>query len=213
MNTDLWDSVMQKAEGQRAKGLAKYGKPVTADDTIDWLEHAIEEQLDSAVYLEAAKSVIDSLRQQVVDKESEVALLTEKNKALLTECGEWEKLVSSTEREQRSVQTEQENEIKELKAVLAESTYERMAQAEQIEERDNKIERLETYLKRANANTAEAIAACKRLESSKERAEKDAASLLKRLKDYHQSEGTLALAVAGACMCIGLAVGYWLACL
>lgn len=62
---DLWDSVLETAEQQRAKGLAKYGQPVTADAAVDWLQHAIEEQLDSAVYMQAAKQVIEDLKKKL----------------------------------------------------------------------------------------------------------------------------------------------------
>ncbi len=78
--TDLWDSVLKTAEQQRAKGMTKYGKPVTADETVDWLHHAVEEHLDAAVYLEAAKSVL--------------LKLTEANSQLTKECEDWLKLYS-----------------------------------------------------------------------------------------------------------------------
>lgn len=76
--TDLWDSVLQQGEKQRAKGMSKYGKPVTADETEDWLQHAIEEHLDAAVYLEAAKSVLQKL--------------AEANSQLSKECEDWLKM-------------------------------------------------------------------------------------------------------------------------
>jgi chromosome segregation ATPase len=63
--TDLWDEVLKVVEQQRAKGLAKYGKPVTADAAVDWLQHAIEEQLDAAVYMQAAKAVLDAYEKEL----------------------------------------------------------------------------------------------------------------------------------------------------
>lgn len=76
--TDLWDSVLQQGEKQRAKGMSKYGKPVTADETVDWLQHAVEEHLDAAVYMEAAKSVLQKL--------------AEANSQLSKECEDWLKM-------------------------------------------------------------------------------------------------------------------------
>lgn len=47
-------SIYQKIEAQQAKGLKKYGKEVHTDSHSlrEWLQHAQEETLDKAVYLE-----------------------------------------------------------------------------------------------------------------------------------------------------------------
>ncbi|KIN42409.1 hypothetical protein [Bacillus subtilis] len=54
-------SIYQKIEAQQAKGLKKYGKEVHTDSHSlrEWLQHALEETLDKAVYLEAAIQKID----------------------------------------------------------------------------------------------------------------------------------------------------------
>lgn len=113
--TDLWDTVLKQAEQQRAKGMSKYGKPVTADAAVDWLQHAIEEQLDSAVYMQAAKQVIIDLLQELQaasdlqnrvataaddyedrlkEANSAIEKLAEANTQLNKECQDWLKLYS-----------------------------------------------------------------------------------------------------------------------
>ncbi|MEC0568487.1 hypothetical protein P8848_01600 [Bacillus spizizenii] len=56
-------AVISKLNAQQEKGLAKYGQPVhvTAYDLRGWLQHALEETLDHAVYLEAAIQTIQTL--------------------------------------------------------------------------------------------------------------------------------------------------------
>ncbi|MEC1395327.1 MULTISPECIES: hypothetical protein [Bacillus amyloliquefaciens group] len=54
-------AVISKLNVQQEKGLAKYGQPVqvNAYDLRGWLQHALEETLDQAVYLEAAIQTLD----------------------------------------------------------------------------------------------------------------------------------------------------------
>lgn len=155
--TDLWDSVLKTAEQQRAKGMAKYGKPVTADETVDWLQHAVEEHLDAAVYLEAAKSVL--------------LKLTEANSQLSKECEEWLNLYSDEHKavaelkSRLSVLTEQKGQLEadlELKKDIAERRFQREVVA------DNTI--------------AELNKAFKTLQTQKETEEAEWASVAKRLR-------------------------------
>ncbi|MHC8660879.1 hypothetical protein QTN46_17965 [Bacillus amyloliquefaciens] len=55
-------AVISKLNAQQEKGLAKYGQPVqvNAYDLRGWLQHALEETLDQAVYLEAAIQTIQA---------------------------------------------------------------------------------------------------------------------------------------------------------
>ncbi|WFA91215.1 hypothetical protein [Bacillus subtilis] len=57
-------AVTSKLNAQQEKGLAKYGQPVqvSAYDLRGWLQHALEETLDHAVYLEAAIQTIEGGR-------------------------------------------------------------------------------------------------------------------------------------------------------
>ncbi|MCY8902943.1 hypothetical protein MOD76_19920 [Bacillus spizizenii] len=59
-------SIYKKIEAQQAKGLKKYGKEVHTDSHSlrEWLQHALEETLDKAVYLEAAIQKIDEVEAQ-----------------------------------------------------------------------------------------------------------------------------------------------------
>ncbi|MCY8918071.1 hypothetical protein MOE20_00980 [Bacillus atrophaeus] len=54
-------AVISKLNAQQEKGLSKYGQPVqvNAYDLRGWLQHALEETLDHAVYLEAAIQTLD----------------------------------------------------------------------------------------------------------------------------------------------------------
>ncbi|PJZ01124.1 hypothetical protein CPT06_05830 [Bacillus vallismortis] len=56
-------AVISILNAQQEKGLAKYGQPVqiNAYDLRGWLQHALEETLDHAVYLEAAIQTIQTL--------------------------------------------------------------------------------------------------------------------------------------------------------
>ncbi|MEC1645638.1 hypothetical protein [Bacillus halotolerans] len=56
-------AVISKLNAQQEKGLAKYGQPVQVStyDLHGWLQHALEETLDHAVYLEAAIQTIQAL--------------------------------------------------------------------------------------------------------------------------------------------------------
>ncbi|WP_236809879.1 hypothetical protein [Bacillus glycinifermentans] len=56
-------SVINKIRNQQEKGLKKYGVPVSVDlySLRGWLQHALEETLDKAVYLEAAIQKIDEI--------------------------------------------------------------------------------------------------------------------------------------------------------
>lgn len=214
METDLWDSVIEKAERQRAKGLAKYGKPVTADETVDWLEEAIQEQMDSAVYMEAAKKVFDRLRQKVVDREAEVFLLAERNSALLTECAHWSDLVGKADKTVANLREELDLwKRKEAEAREEISNTKQMA----LDLQKRKVEELESHLRTEHHINEQRVkflqeerAKVKQATEDKERAERDTAAVLRRLKEYHRSEGTLALVASGCCLAVGLLVGYLL---
>lgn len=210
VTNDLWEVVMEKARGQQAKGLKKYGTPVTPDAAVDWLSHAIEEHLDAAVYLEAAKSVVDLLRQ-------EVFLLTEKNTALLAECAEWEQLVSTADRTVADAVDEKallKRKIAELEedykgqCQVAEQRWE-LLQAEKKTVGDLRWETTKAecrWLKEKEDLQRKVKAA----EKAKERAEEDTQRTLKRLREYHRSEGTLAMVAAVASLSAGLLIGYLL---
>lgn len=75
-------SIYQKIEAQQAKGLKKYGKEVHTDSHSlrEWLQHALEETLDKAVYLEAAIQKIDE-QEKILQDQYEV-YITLKNEAL-----------------------------------------------------------------------------------------------------------------------------------
>ncbi|WP_366593761.1 hypothetical protein AB0R72_21610 (plasmid) [Bacillus velezensis] len=50
------NNLYNKIEAQQAKGLEKYGTEIKTDSHSlkEWLQHALEETLDKAVYLETA---------------------------------------------------------------------------------------------------------------------------------------------------------------
>src|SRR5690625_7917232 len=61
----------QVAHEQEEKGIAKYGKPLDPADDYDWIEMAIEEQVDGFKYLLAEKRIREFKRQKrklVIDK-------------------------------------------------------------------------------------------------------------------------------------------------
>src|SRR5690625_1336623 len=61
----------QVAHSQEKKGIAKYGKPLVPADDYDWIELAIEEQVDGFKYLLADKRIREFKRQKrkiVIDK-------------------------------------------------------------------------------------------------------------------------------------------------
>nr|WGD93644.1 hypothetical protein P5629_08485 [Bacillus subtilis] len=64
-------SVIRKLNAQQEKGLAKYGQPVhvNAYDLHGWLQHALEETLDHAVYLEATIQTIQALDDNQIIKQ------------------------------------------------------------------------------------------------------------------------------------------------
>jgi hypothetical protein len=59
--SDLWLEIIEKMKQRRQIGLDQYGVPVTADATVDWFNHAEEEQLDNLVYTKAATAVYKEL--------------------------------------------------------------------------------------------------------------------------------------------------------
>ncbi|KAF1678590.1 hypothetical protein [Bacillus sp. SKDU12] len=61
IDNPIISGVISKLNAQQEKGLAKYGQPVqvSAYDLRGWLQHALEETLDHAVYLEAAIQSLD----------------------------------------------------------------------------------------------------------------------------------------------------------
>tara|TARA_R100000742_G_C4238302_1_gene58497 strand:+ start:413 stop:679 length:267 start_codon:yes stop_codon:yes gene_type:complete len=62
-------TVIQRMSDRSAEGMEKYGCTMMRDDvtTIGWIDHAIEELLDAAVYLERLKLNLTSLRFNNVD--------------------------------------------------------------------------------------------------------------------------------------------------
>ena len=52
---NITDRLKDRLEQRKRVGLRKYGKELTADTDIDFLEEAIAEALDLAVYLEALR--------------------------------------------------------------------------------------------------------------------------------------------------------------
>lgn len=58
MSTDpIVDAVVERIHKRSADGMRKFGKPMTRDDktTMQWIDDAIEEALDLAVYLTRVK--------------------------------------------------------------------------------------------------------------------------------------------------------------
>lgn len=64
-------AVISKLNAQQEKGLAKYGQPVqvSAYDLRGWLQHAQEETLDLATYIEAAIQKLEKQVEQAKRKE------------------------------------------------------------------------------------------------------------------------------------------------
>ena len=62
-------TVIQRMSDRSAEGMEKYGCTMMRDDvtTVGWIDHAIEELLDAAVYLERLKLNLTSLRFNNVD--------------------------------------------------------------------------------------------------------------------------------------------------
>lgn len=52
-SVDVWCLVMDDMRHRQRIGLHRYGKPVIASGSEDWLQHAYEEALDLTVYLRA----------------------------------------------------------------------------------------------------------------------------------------------------------------
>ena len=61
------DMVVERIKVRSVAGMKKFGKPMTRDDktTAEWIDDAIEEALDLAVYLTRVKSDLDEKK---VDK-------------------------------------------------------------------------------------------------------------------------------------------------
>lgn len=55
------DSVIQRIQDRSRAGMVKFGKPMTRTDrtTVQWIDDAIEEALDLAVYLTRVKSDLE----------------------------------------------------------------------------------------------------------------------------------------------------------
>ncbi|MCY8890264.1 hypothetical protein P8918_14100 [Bacillus spizizenii] len=71
--------VISKLKAQQEKGLAKYGQPVhvNAYDLHGWLQHALEETLDHAVYLEAAIQTLVHTSEKVEISEAQERAICE----------------------------------------------------------------------------------------------------------------------------------------
>lgn len=74
---DCWLEILKEMEVRRQKGLLEYQKPVTADDTEDWLKHAEAEFLDGAVYCRAARYVAERLRSRITELEDKLVAANE----------------------------------------------------------------------------------------------------------------------------------------
>ena len=57
---NLTEQVKQRLEERRLVGLQKYGKELTPDTDIDFLDEAIDEALDLVMYLMALKQKLES---------------------------------------------------------------------------------------------------------------------------------------------------------
>jgi len=68
--------VIDRMRSRSEVGMKKYGVTMMRDDvsTVEWIDHAIEELLDGAIYLERLKLDISSKsqRQSVIDQLKEV---------------------------------------------------------------------------------------------------------------------------------------------
>ncbi|MGF9729706.1 hypothetical protein [Bacillus licheniformis] len=75
MRNPIIKSVFEKIEKQQEKGLEKYGTEVKTDlyNLRGWLQHAQEEVIDLAVYLEAAIQKFDELEKKFDELEREKA--------------------------------------------------------------------------------------------------------------------------------------------
>jgi|TARA_R110002073_G_scaffold161445_2_gene317013 hypothetical protein len=62
-------TVMQRMSDRSEIGMEKYGCTMMREDvtTVDWIDHAIEELLDAAVYLERLRLNLTSFRFNNVD--------------------------------------------------------------------------------------------------------------------------------------------------
>ncbi|KKM28243.1 hypothetical protein LCGC14_1566570 [marine sediment metagenome] len=58
--SNLTDRLKQRLEERRLVGLRKYGKELTPDIEIDFLDEAIDEALDQAMYLLALKEKLSA---------------------------------------------------------------------------------------------------------------------------------------------------------
>ncbi|RDW17026.1 hypothetical protein CWR48_15605 [Oceanobacillus arenosus] len=69
------------ADSQEDKGIAKYGKPLDPMDNYDWLQMALEEQVDGTKYLiaemEKRRNIINEIRLLVADNCSSFAAFQE----------------------------------------------------------------------------------------------------------------------------------------
>ena len=69
MNEDrdpIVQTVIDRMRSRSAVGMEKYGVTMMRDDvsTVEWIDHAIEELLDGAIYLERLKLDISSKNQR-----------------------------------------------------------------------------------------------------------------------------------------------------
>ena len=76
-------TVIDRMRSRSEVGMEKYGVTMMRDDvsTIEWIDHAIEELLDGAIYLERLKLDISSKsqRQSVIDQLKEVEKIFSKS--------------------------------------------------------------------------------------------------------------------------------------
>jgi len=79
---DLWAELIAEMEARRQKGLLTYGKPVNAEESVDWLQHSIEELLDFAIYAKAAKEVMEGLQTRIIELEEKLVKVKEENSKL-----------------------------------------------------------------------------------------------------------------------------------
>lgn len=117
-------AVISKLNVQQEKGLAKYGQPVqvSAYELRGWLQHALEETLDHAVYLEAAIQTIEGGRTMKFYEINDpyYALLKAEDKA------EAEKIYIENVADTDDYDNFQEEEINEVSRDYALSEYKRV---------------------------------------------------------------------------------------
>jgi len=63
-------TVMNRMHTRSKEGIKKYGCTMEREDvtTLEWIDHAIEEQLDAAIYLERLKADVKSWQEALLEE-------------------------------------------------------------------------------------------------------------------------------------------------